>query len=250
MKDKTSLEISDIMRQYIEALVNDVVFGGTPFDDLQKNRLKGYCGLENMNYDDLEKNLTLLFGISEELKTTESKALENYLWTTARKCFCTEETIRELIKLIVKERSEHSGTSCSSFERVKAEWLKTQQDKEKATKKAKETQKARKHAEKRLADKQKSFEIANQQAEDEANKNAEKDLTNLITKKNKSIKKEEELKELREFRRNELQNAKSSFEQSKLQLEEENRKTKKTVWFTCIAVALCFTVMLIVYAIL
>ena len=56
MPDKTSIGISDLLRQFIEALVEEVVFEGKPFDNQKKSNLQSFSQEEGVDYATLEKN--------------------------------------------------------------------------------------------------------------------------------------------------------------------------------------------------
>ncbi len=57
MPDKTALGISEELRQFIEALVEEVVLDGKPFEN-HKKYLQRFCKGEGVDYNQLETNLT------------------------------------------------------------------------------------------------------------------------------------------------------------------------------------------------
>lgn len=71
-KDKTALGISEELRQFVEAVVEEVILGGKPFDEKKKRWLQRYSEIESMNYDALEKALGELFKTAEEIKCHEN----------------------------------------------------------------------------------------------------------------------------------------------------------------------------------
>ena len=106
MPDKTTIGISDLLQQYIMALVEEVVIEGKPIDDLKKKWLQRYSQEEGLDYASLVSSLVLLFEIAEELKTLESKTVEALLATTARECYLSDEETDKLI-FYLKEQFQH-----------------------------------------------------------------------------------------------------------------------------------------------
>ena len=85
MEDRTFLTnnhptdgISDTFRKFIEALVEEVVINGEPFD-AQKKWLRKYSEAEGVDYEALERNLHILFEAIDELEEYESKSMERLL---------------------------------------------------------------------------------------------------------------------------------------------------------------------------
>ncbi len=67
MRDKIALGISEELRQFIEALVNEVVLEGYSFKN-HKKYLQRFCEAEGLDYASLENNLMIFFEIAEEWK--------------------------------------------------------------------------------------------------------------------------------------------------------------------------------------
>ena len=55
MSDKTTIGPSPLLRQYIEALVKEVMLEGKTFDNQKKNDLQRYSQDEGVDYATLEK---------------------------------------------------------------------------------------------------------------------------------------------------------------------------------------------------
>jgi hypothetical protein len=104
MEDKTAIGISDLLRQFIEALVEDVVIEGKPFDDQKKKWLQRYSQEECVDYVELEKNLTEFFETIEELKSKESKAIERLTRMIAEDCFISDSVVDKLISAMNEGR--------------------------------------------------------------------------------------------------------------------------------------------------
>ncbi len=105
MPDKTALGISEELRQFIEALVEEVVLDGKPFEN-QKKYLARFCQTESVDYSLLETNLSDLFETVEELKTHESKASEHFLRLLAKECYFTNDGTDRFISVINTKRIE------------------------------------------------------------------------------------------------------------------------------------------------
>ena len=96
MPDKTSTGISDLLRQFIEALVEEVVLEGKPFDDKKKKWLQTYSQEEGVDYASLEKNLTDFFEVLEEWKKQKSKSSQLAAQMLATRCSLSEEAVEKL----------------------------------------------------------------------------------------------------------------------------------------------------------
>ena len=105
MPDKTAIGISSELRQYIEALVEEVVLEGKPFED-HKKYLCRFCEAEGIDFASLETNLTDLFETFEAQKTHESKREERMARTLGKECFLSEDKLEQLISFINKQRCE------------------------------------------------------------------------------------------------------------------------------------------------
>ena len=96
MQDKTTQEISDTFRQFIEALVEEVVLNGEPFD-AQKKWLRRYCDAESVGYTSLVTDLEDLFQIIEEWRSSQSKSGQIAMKTLAKDCYLSEERLESLL---------------------------------------------------------------------------------------------------------------------------------------------------------
>ena len=108
MQDKTSLGISDLLRQFIEALVDEVVLEGKPFDDQKKKWLQRYSQEEGLDYTELEKNLTEFFETFEELKSNKSKSIERLAKMLAKDCYLEEGKVGELLAAMNEAREKEA----------------------------------------------------------------------------------------------------------------------------------------------
>ena len=107
MKDKTTIGITDAFREFIAALVEEVVLEGKPFEE-QKKWLRKYSAVEGMDFATLENNLTEFFETVEELKSKESKAIERFAKMLAKNCYLEENEVDKLV-LAVNEVREGVG---------------------------------------------------------------------------------------------------------------------------------------------
>ena len=72
MPDKTAIGISSELRQYIEALVEEVVLEGKPFEDYKKY-LRRFCNAEGVDYFTLERNLIEFIALAKNRKASHKK---------------------------------------------------------------------------------------------------------------------------------------------------------------------------------
>ena len=88
--------ISDTFREYIEALVEEVVINGEPFE-AQKKWLRKNCEAEGVSYETIESNLNNLFEAIKELERNESKVIERSVKALAKDCYLSEDLVNKLI---------------------------------------------------------------------------------------------------------------------------------------------------------
>ena len=105
MQDKTSIGISDTFREFIEALVEEVVINGESFD-AQKKWLRKNSEAEGLNYETLESNLSDLFDSIKELEEHESKSTERFAMNLAQSCYFSETEVKKLIENAVVVRAQ------------------------------------------------------------------------------------------------------------------------------------------------
>jgi hypothetical protein len=124
MQDKTAIgnnehtnTPSKAFREYIEALVEEVVINGEPFD-AQKKWLRKNSEAEGVDYATLEKNLMEFFETIEELKSHESKAGERLAKMLAKDCFLDEGKVNELVSAVNELRE---GVEQRASEEAKCE---------------------------------------------------------------------------------------------------------------------------------
>jgi hypothetical protein len=105
MQDKTSIGISDTFREYIEALVEEVVINGEPFD-AQKKWLRKNSEAEGVSYKTIESNLNDLFEAIKELEGNESKVIERSVRLLAKECYLSEALVNKLIDNVAVVRTQ------------------------------------------------------------------------------------------------------------------------------------------------
>lgn len=118
MQDWTALEVSLELCQYIEALVEETVLKGKPFED-HKKYLSRFCGSENIDYNQLETNLKDLFEAAKELKIQESKESERLLRKLGKECYLSEDKIDSIISAVRKIRDEDDAKRKKEEERLR-----------------------------------------------------------------------------------------------------------------------------------
>lgn len=131
MQDKTALEISDVLRQYIIALVKGVVLKGEPFEE-HKKYLQRYGEAEGLDYNALESNLNHIFETIKEMEEHDSKAAEHLLEILAADCYLSKDEVEILIdhadrikakKMIGLQVQNGYGTCCyDNGDKYKGEW--------------------------------------------------------------------------------------------------------------------------------
>ena len=100
-------EPSDVLRQYIEALVEDVVLNGESFE-AQKKWLRRYCELEHIDNDGLITNLSEFFDTMKELKSSASKTAVKLAYLQARDCYISTSIVDKLVESLAKGRSNNA----------------------------------------------------------------------------------------------------------------------------------------------
>lgn len=88
--------ISEGLRQYIEALVEEVVLEGKPFEN-QKKYLCRFCQAEGIDYASLEKKLINFFISLEDRTLLKSKNNLYIVKVLANDCYLSENEINKLI---------------------------------------------------------------------------------------------------------------------------------------------------------
>jgi hypothetical protein len=87
--------ISEGLQNFIDAMVEEIVLEGKPFDT-QKKYLKKFSENEGLDYEALEKGITELVETMREMKTSDSQTLMRLALFQARECHVTETQIQRL----------------------------------------------------------------------------------------------------------------------------------------------------------
>ena len=101
---------SDLLKQFIEALVEEVVLNGEPFE-AQKKWLRKYCEGEHIDSEVVIESLTEFFDNMEELKTSDSKAAVKLAHLQARECYISASTVDKLVEGLATVRANGSTDS-------------------------------------------------------------------------------------------------------------------------------------------
>ncbi len=96
MSDKSALQISDELTQFIEALVKEVVLDGKPYEN-RKKYLCIFCQAEGVDEEVLETNLSEFFEIMEEWKLFHTKGSSMMAKMLSGKCYLSEEFVEDLL---------------------------------------------------------------------------------------------------------------------------------------------------------
>ena len=115
MSDKTALGISEELRQFIEALVEEVVLEGKPFED-HKKYLQRFCEAESIEYESLERDLRDFFEILDEWMSLHTRGSQIAASMLGKKCYLTEEEMNKLFS--VKSNRRKGGGFLDGHEYV------------------------------------------------------------------------------------------------------------------------------------
>jgi hypothetical protein len=173
MQDKTTLEISDTFREYIEALVEEVVINGEPFE-AQKKWLRKNSEAEGVSFETIESNLNDFFEAIKELEEHESKSTERFARNLAQSCYFSETEVDKLIDnaAAVRVKKEAERKAQEEKEREVQEDAKRKAKEEADYKKRKQTEDERKAKEEA---ERKAQEQAERKAREEAEQKAKED---------------------------------------------------------------------------
>ena len=249
MQDRTTIGISDLLRQYIEALVKEVIVEGKPFDD-HKNSLRHYSITEGIDYETLEKNLLLLFDIADELKTLESNTVEAMLVITARECHLSDkEAVRIIMSLkeqrATAQRSTDSGEA-TTYEELKSRLIETCREKENAKAQTEATRKECLEAENQLIAERESLEKTLRTADSDATVKVENDLKDLQRRTVASNRGELILKDDLEKASQQEETAQLTYEQNLGLEDKERKKTKIAIVITSIVIVALYVALFLI----
>jgi len=113
MQDKTTLGISGTFRQFIEALVEEVVINGEPFD-AQKKWLRKYSEAEGVDHEALERNLNDFIDIIREWHELHTKSSEMMARMLAKECHLSDTALQALFNQAPKK----AGTGANDHDYV------------------------------------------------------------------------------------------------------------------------------------
>ena len=185
-QDKTTFGVSEELRQYIEALVEEVVLEGKPFED-HKKYLQRFCQTEDVDYSLIETNLGTLFETVEELMAHESKGNERLLQLLAKECYISHDVINKIISVINAKRRELEEEEARRRAEEEARRKREAEERAKAEREAQA--KAKKAREK--AERERKAEKAKQEAErkvkEAAQKKKEEELAVMSRKNQKYL---------------------------------------------------------------
>jgi len=146
MQDKTALEISEELRQYIEALIEEVVLEGKYVEN-HKKYLRRYLAAEGVDYSQFETRLSELFETAKELVAQKSRNSECILRMQCRECYLSEDQAEKLVTTISGIRSEAEARRRAEEEAARKAREAEQRAREEAERTRKEREDARRKAE-------------------------------------------------------------------------------------------------------
>lgn len=107
--DKTVVEISTELRQYIDALVEEIIFEGQSFE-IHKRYLRRFCEREELDYDRLEADIEAFLKEANALGASANEQQVESLLKLGRACNLSEDTLRKLIdfssRQVTREREK------------------------------------------------------------------------------------------------------------------------------------------------
>lgn len=101
--------ISDNLRQYIEAIIEEVVIEGKPFDR-QKKYLQRFCNSEGLDFALLNKNLTSFFETMSEISSCSKAVISRLVPLLCRECLLGDGEIEQFLQAFDK----HGATATES----------------------------------------------------------------------------------------------------------------------------------------
>ena len=96
--------ISEGLQNFINAMVEEIVLEGKPFDT-QKKYLKKFSENEGVDYETLESKLIDFFDAIKELEEYESKSVGRYLSYLAQECYLSDTLLGKLVDNVAKVRT-------------------------------------------------------------------------------------------------------------------------------------------------
>ena len=138
MPDKTSLGISEPLRQFIEDLAKKVTLEGKPFDNNQKEWLRCYCEAEGFDYETLETKLNMFFKSIKELEEHESQGTEWLLGLLAKDCYVPDTLANKLIVNATMVRAKKEADRKARAKKAREEEEREHKAKEEAERREKE----------------------------------------------------------------------------------------------------------------
>jgi hypothetical protein len=170
MQDKSSYsnnskpQISEILQNFINAMVEEIVLKGETFDHMKKKYLKKYSEAEGLNYTELEGNLVDFLELLPEYLTTNTPAVKRITEEKAKSCYIGEDIIKKIADVKSKEIREE----------------KKRQDKLLADKKKKEEEQRRKEIEAERIKNEKVGREADKKKKQEENKQRKQENVSLL----------------------------------------------------------------------
>ena len=103
-----SPRISEALLNFINAMVEEIVLEGKPFDEQKKKWLKKYSEAEGVNYEKLVIDLTDFFEVFNEYSTIKSEQIKRMIKQQGSQCYITDETFEKLQNKSFTQTKPHS----------------------------------------------------------------------------------------------------------------------------------------------
>ena len=97
--------ISEGLQNFINAMVEEIVLEGKPFDT-QKKYLKKFSENEGLDYEAIEKAVTELTETLAEMKSSDSKTLLRLAVFQAKECYVSEDEVVKIVEQMKKQETE------------------------------------------------------------------------------------------------------------------------------------------------
>jgi hypothetical protein len=92
-------QISDMLREFINEMVKEIVLEREFLEGINKKYLKKYAENEGIDYVEYERNLLDFFELLADYKNTKSSAFKRLLGKQAELCFIKTDVLEKLLKI-------------------------------------------------------------------------------------------------------------------------------------------------------
>ena len=105
--DKLSSEaqqnVSNILKEFINSMIEEITLNGNVFDETKKKYLKKYCDSENVNYEELYRNILCFMDLYMLYKKHTNSENKRLLKIQSEFCFVDEKTFDAISNIYMNE---------------------------------------------------------------------------------------------------------------------------------------------------